>query len=186
MGGVGNALIRGCTNLGIGVSIGGPVAILSGSRGTRPHCICRGYCLQGCKVGAKASTLITHVPDALANGAEIRDSSMVARIKVGKDRRVQGVLYYDREGREHFQKAKVVIVCGYAVETPRLLLNSACSGFESGLANSSGTLGRYLMAQAGNVILGRFQEPVRMYKTPPAHAMTEQFYETDRGRSSDL
>jgi choline dehydrogenase-like flavoprotein len=182
MGGVGNALIRGCTKLGIGVSIGGPVAILSGSRGDRPHCIYRGYCLQGCKVGAKASTLITHVPDALANGAEIRDSSMVGRIEVGKDRRVQGVLYYDREGREHFQKAKVVIVCGYAVETPRLLLNSACSGFESGLANSSGTLGRYLMAQAGNVVLGRFQEPVRMYKTPPAHAMTEEFYETDRRR----
>jgi choline dehydrogenase-like flavoprotein len=69
MGGVGNVLIRGCSKLGIGVSIGGPVAILSGSRGNRPHCIYRGYCLQGCKVGAKASTLITHIPDALANGA---------------------------------------------------------------------------------------------------------------------
>lgn len=182
MGGVGNALIRGCTKLGIGVSIGGPVAILSGSRGERPHCIYRGYCLQGCKVGAKASTLITHVPDALKSGAEIRDRSMVGRIELGKDRRVQGVLYYDREGREHFQRAKVVIVAGYAVETPRLLLNSACSGFETGLANSSGTLGLFLMAQAGNVILGRFSEPIRMYKAPPAHAMTEEFYETDRRR----
>jgi choline dehydrogenase-like flavoprotein len=182
MGGVGNALIRGCTKLGIGVSIGGPVAILSGSRGDRPHCIYRGYCLQGCKVGAKASTLITHVPDALKNGAEIRDRSMVGRIELGKDRRVHGAFYYDREGHEHFQKAKVVIVAGYAIETPRLLLNSACSGFENGLANSSGTLGRYLMAQAGNVILGRFKEPVRMYKAPPAHAMTEEFYETDRRR----
>ena len=64
MGGVGNVLIRGCTKLGIGVSAGGPVAILSGSRGDRPHCIYRGFCIQGCKVGAKASTLITHVPDA--------------------------------------------------------------------------------------------------------------------------
>ena len=81
MGGVGNTLIRGCTKLGIGVSIGGPVAILSGSRGDRPHCIYRGYCLQGCKVGAKASTLITHVPDALVNGAEIRDRSMAGRIE---------------------------------------------------------------------------------------------------------
>ena len=182
MGGVGNTLIRGCTKLGIDVSIGGPVAILSGSRGDRPHCIYRGYCLQGCKVGAKASTLITHVPDALANGAEIRDRSMAGRIEMGPNRRVEGVLYYDAEGRKHFQKARVVIVSGYAVETPRLLLNSACSGFENGLANSSGTVGRYLMAQAGNVILGRFSEPVRMYKAPPAHAMTEEFYETDRDR----
>ena len=55
-------LIRGCTKLGIRVSAGGPVAILAGSRGDRPHCIYRGFCIQGCKVGAKASTLITHVP----------------------------------------------------------------------------------------------------------------------------
>lgn len=53
---------------------------------------------------------------------------------------------------------------------------------ENGLANSSDAVGRYLMAQTGNVILGRFAEPVRMYKTPPAHAMTEEFYETDRKR----
>ena len=38
------------------------------------------------------------------------------------------------------------------------------------------------MAQAGNVILGRFNEPVRMYKAPPAHALTEEFYETDPRR----
>ena len=40
--------------------------------GTGPHCIYRGFCLQGCKVNAKASPLITHIPDALAHGAEIR------------------------------------------------------------------------------------------------------------------
>jgi choline dehydrogenase-like flavoprotein len=63
-----------------------------------------------------------------------------------------------------------------------LLLASACPGFEDGLANSSGTLGRYLMAQAGNVVLGRFEDLVRMYKAPPAHALTEAFYETDPRR----
>ena len=87
-----------------------------------------------------------------------------------------------RQGEEHFQKAKAVIVSGYSIETPRLLLNSACDGYENGLANSSGTVGRYLMAQAGNVVLGRFEEPVRMYKAPPAHALTEEFYETDPKR----
>lgn len=56
---VGSAVVwnvRGCTNLGIGVSAGGPVAILSGSLGDRPHCIYRNFCVQGCKIGAKAST----------------------------------------------------------------------------------------------------------------------------------
>ena len=179
MGGVGNALIKGCTALGIPVSIGGPVAILAGSHGDRPHCIYRGFCIQGCKVGAKASTLVTHVPDALRSGAEIRDRCMVSRIELGRDRRVTGVHYFDSEGEEHFQRAKAVIVAGYAIESPRLLLNSACPGFDDGLANSSGTVGRYLMAQAGNVVLGRFDQPVRMYKAPPAHALTEEFYETN-------
>ena len=182
MGGVGDALIRGCTELGIGVSAGGPVAILSASRGDRPHCIYRGFCIQGCKVGAKVSTLITHVPDAIANGAEIRPNSMVSRVLMGKDRRATGVAYFDEDGREHVQRARAVVVAGYAIETPRLLLNSACDGFENGLANSSDTVGRYLMAQAGNVIAGRFDDPIRMYKAPPAHALTEEFYETDPKR----
>lgn len=182
VGEVGNTLIRGCTKLGIRVSAGGPVAILSGSRGDRPHCIYRGFCIQGCKVGAKASTLITHVPNALEHGGEVRDRSMASRIELGSDRRVKGVHYFDKEGRAQFQKAKAVIVSGYAIETPRLLLNSACSGFSAGLANSSGTLGRYLMAQAGNVFLGRFDHLIRLYKAPPAHAMTEEFYETDPKR----
>lgn len=182
MGGVGDIMIKGCSALGIGVSIGGPVAILSGSRGDRPHCIYRGFCNQACKVGAKASTLITHVPDALASGAEIRDNAMVSRVHLGPDRRVTGVSFFDCEGKEHFQRSRAVVVAGYAIETPRLLLNSACPGFENGLANSSGTVGRYLMAQAGNVILGRFEQPVRQYKAPPAHALTEEFYETDPKR----
>ncbi|MBV8774005.1 MAG: GMC family oxidoreductase [Deltaproteobacteria bacterium] len=182
MGGIGNVLIRGCTRLGIRVSAGGPVGILQGSRADRPHCIYRGFCIQGCKVGAKASTLITHVPDAMANGAEIRARCMVSRINLGRGRRVNGVTYFDREGREHFQKAKVVVVCGYSIETPRLLLNSACPEFEHGLANSSDTVGRYLMAQAGNVVLGYFDDLIRMYKAPPAHALTEEFYETDSKR----
>ena len=31
--------------------------------------------------------------------------------------------------------------------------------------------------------MGRFDEPVRMYKAPPAHALTEEFYETDPKRN---
>jgi choline dehydrogenase-like flavoprotein len=186
-GGVADALVRGCTKLGIPVVAGGPVAINEGSHNDQPHCIYRGFCIQGCKVAAKQSTLYSHVPDAIAHGAEIRANCMVGRINMGKDPQdgtpiVTGVTYYDKDGHEQEQKAKVVIVSGYAIETPRLLLNSACAGFEKGLANSSDTVGRYLMVQAGNVILGRFAEPVRMYKAPPANGLTEEFYETDPKR----
>jgi choline dehydrogenase-like flavoprotein len=182
LGGVGDVLVRGCTKLGIRTVAGGPVAILSASHGDRPHCIYRGFCIQGCKVGAKASTLITHIPDAIDHGAEIRSLAMASRVVLGSDGKADGVLYYDRDGKEHFQRARAVIVSGYAIETPRLLLNSACPGHTHGLANSSGTLGKYLMAQAGNVVAGRFDQLIRMYKAPPAHAVSEEFYETDKRR----
>jgi choline dehydrogenase-like flavoprotein len=180
--GVPNVLITGCSRLGVRVSAGGPVAIIAGAHDDRPHCIYRGFCIQGCKVGAKQSTLISHVPEAVRCGAEIRDRCMVARINMGTAGLVTGVTYFDRDRQERQQKAKVVIVCGYSIETPRLLLNSACPGFENGLANSSDTVGRYLMTQAGNVILGRFPTLIRMYKGPPANSLTEHWYETDPKR----
>ncbi|HZU67241.1 MAG TPA: GMC family oxidoreductase [Ktedonobacteraceae bacterium] len=179
LGGVGDVLVKGCSKLGIRSVAGGPVAITSGSHADRPHCIYRGFCIQGCKVGAKQSTLVSHVPDAIRHGAEIRANSMVSRINMNKNGIVTGVTYFDAHGVEREQKAKVVIVSGYAIETPRLLLNSACPGFENGLANSSGTVGKYLMVQIGNVVAGRFPGLVRMYKAPPAHALTEEFYETN-------
>lgn len=180
--GVSDTLVKGCTKLGIRVSVGGPVAINAGSHADRPHCIYRGFCIQGCKVGAKQSTLVSHVPDAIRHGAEIRDRCMAARINMDSAGKVSGVTYFDPDLREVELKAKLVIVAGYAIETPRLLLNSACPGFEQGLANSSGTVGKYLMAQAGNVVLGRFPDLVRMYKGPPANSLTEEFYETDPKR----
>jgi choline dehydrogenase-like flavoprotein len=180
--GVSDVLARGCLALGIPISQGGPIAINAGSHADRPHCIYRGFCIQGCKVGAKQSTLVSHVPDAIRHGAEIRDHCMVTRITMRADGTVTGVTYFDKDKREVAQRAKVVLVCGYAIETPRLLLNSACPGFENGLANSSGTVGKYLMAQAGNVVMGRFPELIRMYKGPPANSLTEEFYETDPQR----
>ena len=50
--------------------------------GNRPHCIYRGYCLQGCKVNAKASPYVTHLPDALAHGVEIRSGCLATRIEI--------------------------------------------------------------------------------------------------------
>jgi choline dehydrogenase-like flavoprotein len=175
--GLGLVFIRGCQRLGIGVRVG-PVAIANGRFGNRPHCIYRGFCLQGCKVNAKASTLITHVPDALAHGAEIRADCMVARVDLGPDGRARGVVYF-HNGVERRQRARLVVVAGYAIETPRLLLNSACSRFPAGLANDFDLVGRYVMVQGAAQTAGRFAEEVRMYKAPPPEVSSEEFYETD-------
>lgn len=110
----GHVLIRGCIELGIPVVAGGPIGITAGTFGKRPHCFFRGFCLQGCKVGAKHSTLVSHLPDAIDHAAEIRAESMAFDIPIDGSGRVTGVRYYRTNGNgqscEETQKAKVVVV----------------------------------------------------------------------------
>ena len=176
----GNGLIaqRGALALGVEMKVG-PVAITNGRFGNRPHCIYRGFCLQGCKVNAKASPLITHVPDALAHGAEVRADSMVTAILVDDESgRATGVRYV-RNGVERVQRARLVVVSGYAIETPRLLLNSATKRWPDGLCNDHDLVGRYVMVQGAPQTAGRFDDEIRMYKAPPPEVSSEEFYETD-------
>ncbi len=171
---------RGAKRLDIELRVG-PVAIANGAFGNRPHCIYRGFCLQGCKVGAKASPLVTHVPDALAHGVEIRAGCMAVEVPIDERGRCTGVRYF-HDGCEHFQRAAAVAVAGYSIETPRLLLNSTSTRFPGGLANNSDQVGRYLMVQGAPQVAGRFPERLSMYKAPPPEISSEQFYETDPAR----
>lgn len=159
----------------------GPVAITNGTFGNRPHCLYRGFCLQGCKVNAKASPLVTHVPDAIAHGAEIRAECMAVRLGVDEAGRCTGVTYV-RQGRERFQRAAAVAVAGYSIETPRLLLHSTTARHPNGLGNGEDQVGRYVMVQGASQGAGRFPELLRMYKAPPPEVSSEQFYETDEAR----
>jgi choline dehydrogenase-like flavoprotein len=172
---------RGALACGIEMRVG-PVGIVNGVFGNRPHCIYRGLCLQGCKVNAKASPLVTHVPDALAHGAEVRADSMAARIELDAAGRAAGVQYLDARGGRHLQRARALAVAGYSVETPRLLLNSPQRGFPDGLCNNEDQVGRYVMVQGAPQVAGRFPDEIRMYKGPPPEVSSEQFYETDERR----
>jgi choline dehydrogenase-like flavoprotein len=177
VGGNGEVFLRGAAAVGIRARVG-PVAIPNGRFGHRNHCIYRGFCLQGCKVNAKASPLITHIPDALARGAEVRADCMVTAVVLDERGRACGVRYF-RKGVEHFQRAGMVAVAGYSIETPRVLLLSAERRFPNGLLNNNGQVGRYLMVQGAAQTSGRFEEEIRMYKAPPPEVTSEDFYETD-------
>jgi len=179
--GAASKLWEGARNLGIEMRVG-PVGIVNGTFGNRPHCIYRGHCLQGCKVNAKASPYVTHLPDALAHGVEIRADCMASRIELDDAGAARGVVYYDNNGAEHLQRAKVVAVAGYSIETPRLLLNSTSPQFPHGLGNNSDQVGRYVMVQGAAQTAGRWPEELRMYKAPPPQVTSEQFYETDTAR----
>ncbi|HET6606867.1 MAG TPA: GMC family oxidoreductase, partial [Rhodopila sp.] len=167
------ALAEGCEAMGIKWSET-PIATLSAPRGLSPPCVYRGFCTTGCSTNAKQSALVTWIPRAVDAGAEIRDLSMAGRVEVGSDDRVTGVHYF-REGTWHFQRARNVVVAGYAIETPRLLLNSATDRFPDGLANSSGLVGRYLTVQANQAVWGTSAKAIRSYKGPPSLALTEHW-----------
>jgi choline dehydrogenase-like flavoprotein len=87
-----------------------------------------------------------------------------------------------RNGVERVQHARMVVVSGYAIETPRLLLNSATKRWPDGLCNEHDQVGRYVMVQGAPQTAGRFDEEIRMYKAPPPEVSSEQFYETDRSK----
>ncbi|MGN6380845.1 MAG: GMC family oxidoreductase, partial [Gaiellales bacterium] len=180
IGGAAEVLWQGSLECGVQMRVG-PVAITNGAFGNRPHCIYRGFCLQGCKVGAKGSPLVTHVPDAIEHGAEIRADSMAVRVELDETGACSGVTYV-HDGEERLQRAAAVAVAGYSIETPRLLLNSACPRHPQGIGNSEDLVGRFVMVQGASQVAGRFPELLRMYKAPPPEISSEQFYETDPGR----
>jgi choline dehydrogenase-like flavoprotein len=158
-----------------------PLATVSAPRGQSPPCVYRGFCTLGCSTNAKQSALITWIPRAIAAGAEIRDLAMVGRVETNDAGLATGV-HYRREGRWRFQLARNVVVAGYAIETPRLLLNSVSRRYPDGLANSSGLVGKNLMVQANQAVWGVMDEEIRWYKGPPSLALTEHWNYTDEGK----
>ncbi len=133
----------------------------------RPECRQVGFCMQGCKFGAKWSTLYTEIPRAIATGnVELRPECMALQIQHDKSGKVTGVLYADKDGKHKLQKARIVCVAGNSIESPRLLLNSASSLYPNGLANSSGQVGRNYMSHTTAGVFSIHKAPVHMYRAP--------------------
>ena len=143
----------------------GRMAINSEPRDDRSSCLQIGFCFQGCKSGAKWSTLVAEIPKGEATGhLEVRPDCQVLRIEHDDSGKVTGVVYADKEGKEQRQKARIVAVAGNSIESPRLLLNSHSSMFPDGLANSSGEVGRNYMRHTTGTVYGIFDKPVHMYR----------------------
>ena len=158
-------------------------AILSQPYEGRDKCLNLNPCSSGCAQGAKSSTDITYWPQAIRSGVELRTRCRVREVTVNADGMADGVIYYDAEGRECFQKAEVVIMACNGVGTPRILLNSKSPQFPDGLANSSGLVGKNLMFHPVGVVRGIFEERLDTHKGPQGTCiLSKEFYETDPER----
>ncbi|TIM60722.1 MAG: GMC family oxidoreductase, partial [Mesorhizobium sp.] len=101
----------------------GRMAINSEPRDDRNACQQTGFCFQGCKWGAKWSTLYSEIPKGEATGhLEVRPNAMAIKINHDASGKVTGVVYADKNGRLREQKARIVAVAGNSIESPRLLL----------------------------------------------------------------
>ncbi len=150
----GRLIARGFEKLGLRTSPL-PMAINSVLYNGRPACVYDGWCDAGCPIHALGNPLAVYLPQAFKAGATIAHRAAVTRVLTNaKGDRATGVEYFDAEGQRIVQEASVVILAAYAFETPRILLNSR----EGGLANSSGTLGRYMMAHTTSSLYGLFKE----------------------------
>jgi choline dehydrogenase-like flavoprotein len=162
----------------------GRMAINSRPRHGRGRCMQLGFCFQGCKSGAKWSTLYTEIPAAEATGKyELRTECHVSRIEHDDSGKVTGVVYFDGAGKEQRQKARVVCVAGNSIETPRLLLLSESSRYKNGLANSSDQVGRNYMRHMTGSVYAIFDKPVHFYRgtTMAGIISDESKHNTKRG-----
>ncbi|WP_298208643.1 GMC family oxidoreductase [Acidovorax sp.] len=177
-------MYAGATKLGYKDVHTGNMAINSQPRDGRGRCLQIGFCFQGCKSGAKWSTLYTELPKAEQTGnMELRPQSHVTRIEHDAAGKASAVIYFDQDGKEQRQKARLVCVAGNSIETPRLLLLSASSLFPNGLANSSGQVGRNYMRHMTGSVYGMFDKPVHMYRgtTMAGIVRDEARHDTKRG-----
>jgi choline dehydrogenase-like flavoprotein len=114
----------------------------------RQACHYCGPCEQGCVTKSYFNSAFTTVADALASGnCTLIPNAMAYKVLMDPAKnRAKGVLYIDRVTREPKEVyGRVVMVGAQALESARLLLNSATREYPNGLANSSGALGHYLM-----------------------------------------
>jgi choline dehydrogenase-like flavoprotein len=110
----------------------------------RQACHYCGPCERGCVTHSYFNSAFTTVADAIKTGKCTHiPNAMVYQVLMDKaTNKARGVTYVDRVTRETREvRAKTVVLCAQALESTRILMNSA----PDGLANSSGVLGHYLM-----------------------------------------
>src|SRR5437667_2300455 len=133
--------------LGWTITLGRSANLTKPINGRAPCHYC-GPCERGCTTHSYFNAAFTTVPDALKTGnCTLISNAMVYKVLMDSDRnRATGLLYIDRVTREPKEiYGRVVILCAQALESVRILFNSANTQYPNGLANSSGVLGHYLM-----------------------------------------
>ena len=167
-----NKIREGCEKLGYH----GVVA-----RHNRENCTTSGFCLLGCPFDAKQSMLITYIPAASTAGARIYANCPVRTLHAdgGRVRVVEGdVVDALHRPRHRFRvEAQLVVLSAGAINTPQILLNS-------GIANSSGQVGRNLHLHPSVLLAGLYDEDIYGYRGIPQSYYVDAFIDLEKDPDS--
>jgi choline dehydrogenase-like flavoprotein len=141
---------KSCDKLNI-TCIPSRMAIITKPLNGRPACHYCGQCERGCMTASNFSSSQVMIPPAQATGRfTLITNAMAREVIIGQDGKATAVSYIDKTTRsEKRVHAKAFMLAASACESARLLLNSRSTLFPDGLANSSGTVGRYLTDSVG-------------------------------------
>jgi len=132
------------------------LSILTRPLGDRPACHWCGQCGRGCSTYSFfSSTNVLLDPAKATRRLTLLTNAMAREVTVDARGRATGVTYVDKsDGTTKQVRARAVVLAASACESVRLLMNSASPRFPRGLANSSGTLGKYLTDTTGTSVSG--------------------------------
>ncbi|GAB5449835.1 MAG: GMC family oxidoreductase [Halioglobus sp.] len=123
-------------------------AILTEDLPGRSACHYCGPCPRGCSTGSYFSSQASTLPAARATGnLTLKANSLVERLEYDPvSGRVARVHVVDTQSGERSQySARIFFLCASTIASTQLLMNSTSESFPTGLANSSGVLGHYMM-----------------------------------------
>ncbi|HEX8725020.1 MAG TPA: GMC family oxidoreductase [Gemmatimonadaceae bacterium] len=132
------------------------LSIITKPLNNRAPCHYCGQCNRGCMTASNFSSTNVLFPPALATGRlTLIPNAMAREVTVDAQGLATGVSYIDKTTRsDRHVKARVVVLAASALETARLLLNSRSTQFPNGLANGSGTVGKYITDTTGTDVGG--------------------------------
>ena len=132
------------------------LSIITKPLNNRAPCHYCGQCNRGCMTASNFSSTNVLFPPALATGRlTLIPNAMAREVTVDAQGLATGVSYIDKTTHtDRHVKARVVVLAASALETARLLLNSRSPHFPNGLANGSGTVGKYITDTTGTDVGG--------------------------------
>ena len=163
-------------------------ATLTVASKTRLACHFCGNCMAGCDVVAKYNSADVHIAPAEASGhVTVFPDCIVREVLMSDDNRATGVRYLHRVHQQEGEvRGRTVVVACACVQSIALLMMSTSRRYPTGLANSSGQLGRHFIPHFTGgiecVLEGLRGKPVTNDEGFLDHAYLPSFMHTNKQR----